>query len=106
MIVYGPIVLKKKQDLWQRMERLVKKTKHLQLVGKERRRDSFIRRTMEIDQTTEMMEDRTTDTKEDRTTGMTEDLTTGSIEDLTEEDKTENLIPKKSDAMVAKDMVI
>ena len=45
-----------------------------------------------------MMEDRTIDTKEDRTTGM--------IEDLTEEDKTENLIPKKSDAMVAKDMVI
>ena len=53
-----------------------------------------------------MMEDRTIDTKEDRTTKMTEDLTTGSTEDLTEEDKTKNLIPKKSDAMVAKDMVI
>ena len=84
----------------------MKKTKHLQLIGKERRRSSFIRRIMEIDRTTEMMEDQTTDTKEDRTTGMTEDLTTGSIEDLIEEDKIENLIPKKSDAMVAKDMVI
>ena len=37
---------------------------------------------------------------------MTKDLTTGSIEDLTEEDKTENLMPKKSNAMVVKDMVI
>ena len=107
MIVYGPIVLKKKQDLWQRMERLVKKTKHLQLVGKERRRGSFIRRTMEIDRTTEAMEDRTTEVKEDRTTGMIEDLMTGdSIEDLTEEDKTEDLILKTSNALVAKDMVM
>ena len=61
---------------------------------------------MEKDRTTEMMEDRTTDTKEDRTTGMTEDLTIGSIEDLTEEDKTKDLILKKSDALVVKDMVI
>ena len=52
------------------------------------------------------MEDRTTDTKEDRTTEMTEDLTTSLIEDLTEEDKIEDLILKKSDAMVVKDMVI
>ena len=81
------------------------KTKHLQLVGKERR-SSFIRRIMEINRTTEMMEDRTTDTKEDRTARMTEDLTTGSIEDLTEEDKTEDLMLKKSGAMVVKDMVI
>ena len=80
----------------------MKKTKHLQLIGKERRRGSFIRRIMEIDRTTEAMEDRTTDTKEDRTTGMIED----SIEDLTEEDKTEDLILKTSDALVAKDMDI
>ena len=80
----------------------MKKTKHLQLVGKERRRSSFIKRIMEIDRTTEMMEDQTTDTKEDRTTGMTE----GSIEDLTEEDKTEDPMLKKSDALVAKVMVI
>ena len=78
------------------------KTKHLQLVGKERRRDSFIRRIMETDRTTELMEDRTTDTKEDRTTGMTED----SIEDLIEEDKTKDLILKTSDALVVKDMDI
>ena len=61
---------------------------------------------MEIDRTTKMTEDRTTDTKEDRTTEMTEDLTTGSIEDLTEEDKTKDLMLKKSDALVAKDMDI
>ena len=61
---------------------------------------------MEIDRTTEMMEDRTTNTKEDRTIGMTEDLTTGSIEDLTEEDKTEDLMLKKSNALVVKVMVI
>ena len=61
---------------------------------------------MEIERTTEVLEDQTTDTKEDRTIGKTEDLTIGSIEDLTEEDKTEDLILKKSDAMVAKDMVI
>ena len=60
---------------------------------------------MEIDRTTEVMEDRTTDTKEDRTTRMTEDLTIGSIEDLTEEDKTEDLMLKKLDALVVKDMV-
>ena len=84
----------------------MKKTKHLQLVGKQRRRSSFISRIMEIDRTRETMEDRTTDTKEDQTTRMTEDLTTGSIEDLTEEDKSENLILKKLDAMVVKDMVI
>ena len=83
------------------------KTKHLQLVGKERRRGSFIRRLIEIDRTTEMMEDRTTDTKEDRTTRMTEDLMQeGSIEDLTEEDKTEDLMLKTFDALVVKDMVI
>ena len=81
------------------------KTKHLQLVGKERRRGSF-RRIMEIDRTTEVMEDRTTDTKEDRTTGMTEDLMTeGSIEDLTEEDMIEDPMLKIFDALVAKDMV-
>ena len=107
MIVYGPIVLKKKQDLWRRMEKLVTKTKHLQLVGKERRRSSFIRRIMEIDRTIEAMEDQTIDTKEDRTAGMTEDLMTeGSIEDLIEEDKTENPILKTSDALVVKDMDI
>ena len=106
MIDCGPIVLKKKRDLWRRMEKLVKKTKHLQRVGKKRKRGSFIRRIMEIDRTTEMMEDRTTDTKEDRTTGMIEDLITGSIEDLTEEDKTEDLILKASDALVVKDMDI
>ena len=83
------------------------KTKHLQLVGKVRRRGSFIRRTMEIDRTTEAMEDQTTEVKEDRTTGMTEDLMTeGSIEDLTEEDKTEDPILKTFDALVAKDMDI
>ena len=54
-----------------------------------------------------MMEDQTTDTKEDRTTGMIEDLMTeDSIEDPTEEDKTEDLILKTSNALVAKDMVI
>ena len=105
MIGYGQIVQKKNRDLWRGKEKLMKRIKHLQLVGKERR-SSFIRRIMEIDRTIEMMEDRTTYTKEDRTTGMTEDLTTSSIEDLIEEDKTEDLIPKKSDAMVAKDMVI
>ena len=84
----------------------MKKTKHLQLVGKERRRGSFIRRIMEIDRTTEMMEDQTTDMKEDRTTVITEDLTIGSIEDLTEEDKTKDLMLKKSDALVVKVMVI
>ena len=85
----------------------MKKTKHLQLVGKERRRSSFIRRIMEIDRTTEMMEDRTTDTKEDRTTGMTEDLMTeGSIEDLTKEDMTEDPMLKTSDALAVKDMDI
>ena len=107
MIDYGPTVLKKNRDLWRRMEKLVTKTKHLQLVGKERRRGSFIRRIMEIDRTTKAMEDRTTDTKEDRTTGMTEDLMTeGSIEDLTEEDKTEDLNLKTFDALVAMVMVI
>ena len=88
------------------MERLVKKIKRLQLVGKESRRSSFIKRIMEKDRTIEMKEGRTIDMKEDRATGMIKDLTTGSIEDQTEEDKTKNLIPKKSDAMVAKDMVI
>ena len=44
--------------------------------------------------------------KEDRTTRMTVDLTTSSIEDLIEEDKTKDLMLKKSDAMVVKDMVI
>ena len=83
------------------------KTKHLQLVGKERRRSSFIRRTMEIDRTTEAMEDQTTEVKEDQVTGVTEDLMTeDSIEDLIEEDKTEDPILKTSDALVAKDMVI
>ena len=83
------------------------KTKHLQRVGKERRRGSFIRRTMEIDQTTEAMEDRTTEVKEDRTTGVTKDLMTeDSIEDLIEEDKTEDPILKTSDALVVKDMDI
>ena len=107
MIGYGQIVQKKNRDLWRRMERLVKKIKHLQLVGKERRRSSFIRRIMEIDRTTEVMEDRTTDMKEDQTTRMTEDLMTkGSIEDLTEEDMTEDPILKTSDALVAKDMDI
>ena len=84
----------------------MKKTKHLQLIGKERRRGSFIRRTMEIDRTTEAMEDRTTEVKEDRTTGVTEDLIIGSKGDQIEIDKTENSIPKRSNAMVAKDMVI
>ena len=84
----------------------MKKIKRLQLVGKESRRSRFIRRIKEKDRTTGMKEGRTTDMKEDRTTGMTKYLTTGSIEDLTEEDKTENLIPNKSDVMVAKDMVI
>ena len=84
----------------------MKKIKRLQLVGKESRRSRFIRRIKEKDRTREMKEGRTTDMKEDRTTRMIEDLTTGSTEDLTEEDKTENLIPKKSDAMVAKDMVM
>ena len=88
------------------MERLVTKTKHLQLVEKERRRDSFIRRIMEIDRTTEAMEDRTTEVKEDRTTRVTEDLMIeGSIDDLIEEDKTKDPILKTSDALVAKVMV-
>ena len=85
----------------------MKKTKHLQLVGKERRRSSFIRRIMEIDRTTEAMEDRTTEVKEDRMAGVTEDfMTEGSIEDLTKEDKTEDLILKTSDALVVKVMDI
>ena len=41
MIGYGQTVQKKNRDLWRRMERLVKKIKHLQLVGKERRRSQF-----------------------------------------------------------------
>ena len=83
------------------------KTKHLQLIGKERRRGSFIRRIMEIDRTTEAMEDRTTKVKEDRTTGVTEDLMMKDlIEDLNEEDKTEDLILKTFDALVVKDMDI
>ena len=85
----------------------MKKTKHLQLVGKERRRGSFIRRTMEIDRTTEAMEDRTTEVKEDRTTGVTEDLIIEDLtKDLIEEDKIEEPILKTSNALVAKDMVI
>ena len=106
MIGFGPIVLKKKRYLWQIIEKLMKKTKHLQLIGKERTRDSFIRRIMEIDRTIEVMEDQTTDTKEDRTTRMTEDLTIGSLEDLTEEDKIEDPMLKIFDSLVAKDMVI
>ena len=84
----------------------MKKIKCLQLTGKERRRSSFIRRIMEKDRTVEMIEDRTTDTKEDQTTGMTKDLTIGSTEDQTNEDKKKDLTPKKSNVMVAKDMVI
>ena len=61
----------------------------LQLVGKESRRDIFLRRIKEKDQTT----------------GMTEDLITGSKEGQTEEDKTKDLILKGSNALVAKDMV-
>ena len=53
-----------------------------------------------------MKEGRITDMKEDRTTEMTEDLIIDSTKDQTEEDKTQNPIPKKSNAMVAKDMVI
>ena len=83
------------------------KTKHLQLVGKERRRGSFITRIMEIDQTTKAMEDQTTEVKEDRTTKMTEDLTTeDSIEYLIKEDKIEDPILKTYDALVVKDMDI
>ena len=83
------------------MEKFVKKIKRLQLVGKENRRSSFIKRIMEKDRTTEMKEGRITIMKEDRTTGMIEDLITDSTEN-----ETENPIPKKSNAMVAKDMVI
>ena len=62
---------------------------------------------MDIDQTTEVMEDRTTEVKEDRTAGVTENLMIeGSIEDLTEEDKTEDLILKTSNALVVMDMDI
>ena len=85
----------------------MKKTKHLQLVGKERRRGSFIRRTMEIDRTTEAMEDRTTEVKEDRTTGVTEDLIIEDLtKDLIEEDMIEDPMLKTYDALVVKDMDI
>ena len=70
----------------------------LQLVGKESRRDIFLRRIKEKDLTTEM--------KEDQIIGMTKDLITGSKEDQTKVDKIENPILKGSNALVAKDMVI
>ena len=84
----------------------MKRIKHLQLVGKESRRNRFIRIIKEKDRTTEMKEGRTIDMKEDRITRMTEDLITDSKGDQTEIDKTKNPIPKRSNAMVVKDMVI
>ena len=106
MIAYGQTVWRKKLESWLNLEKFVKRIKLLQLVGKGSRRCLFLKGIKEKDQTTEMKEDRTNKMKEDRTTRMTEDLTTGLIEDLTEEDKTKNLMLKKSDALVAKVMVI
>ena len=67
----------------------MKRIKLLQLLGKENRRSLFIRRIKEKDLTTEMKEDQIT----------------GSKENQIEEDKTEDLILKGSNALVVKDTV-
>ena len=80
MIGYGQIVWRKNLDSWLNPEKLVKRIKLLQLVGKESRRSLFIIRIKEKNLTTEM--------KEDQITCMIKDLITGSKEDQTKEDKT------------------
>ena len=97
MIAYGKNMWRKKIESWLNLDKIVKRIKLLQLIGKESRRGFFLRGIKEKDQTTEM--------EEDQIRGMTEGLITGSKEDQTREDKTEALILKGSNALVAKDLV-
>ena len=99
MISYGQIVWRKNTGSWLNLEKLVKRIKPMQLVGKESKRGIFLRGIKEKDQTTKM--------KEDQITGMNKDPITNTREGQTKEDKIEDEILnlQGSNVLVVMDMV-